>query len=99
MLRPLLSELTIQVEIEGKSNLLVKDGRFTLKQKVEWGLTADERTAAPSFVFVSRNDLETLRKLALKPQAQMNKMVYYLPGASVRGAWRSHLASSAGSWW
>ena len=90
MLRPLLSELTIQVEIEGTSNLLVKDGRYHQDQKQEW-CTPEQRKAAPDFMFVSRNDLERLKQAARDPKGHMSTLDYYLPGASVRGAWRSHL--------
>ncbi len=92
MLRPLLSELTIRVEIESKSNLLIKDGRYTQKEKDEWcqGDQAQQK-AAPSFIFVSRNRIEELKNVALNIGGELNRLDYYLPGASVRGAWRSHL--------
>ena len=89
MLRPLLSELTIQVEIEAKSNLLIKDGRYTQETKKEW-CSVEERKKAPDSIFVSHSELDGLKALARDP-AKMNALDYYIPGASVRGAWRSHL--------
>jgi CRISPR/Cas system CSM-associated protein Csm3 (group 7 of RAMP superfamily) len=95
MLRPLLSELWVEVEIEAKSNLLVKDGRYTQEAKQKWRseelVTDAQLEHAPHFVFVSRNDIAALQNVVRNPQRTMNSLDYYLPSASVRGAWRSHL--------
>lgn len=90
MLRRLLNELEVKVEIQGHSPLLVKDGR--------WGPDAKKREfgrneEVPAMVFQSRSPFETLVS-ALKECPSLAKLAnlkYFIPGSSVRGAWRSHL--------
>jgi CRISPR/Cas system CSM-associated protein Csm3 (group 7 of RAMP superfamily) len=88
VLRRLLNELTVHVEVESHSPLLIKDGRFDKERSPLKG-----STIAPSGVFISRSPLkEVIAALqALPDRDPVRKLQYYVPGSSVRGSWRSHL--------
>ena len=79
MLRKALNELTLSVRINGLSPLLVKDGRES-KEKGD-----KER---PAMVFQSRLTREDLDR-ADWPNVACSQ--FFVPGSSIRGAWRSHL--------
>ena len=81
MLRRAVNELEITVRIKADSYLLIKDGRDPKQERKE---------GIPSAIFVSRSPIEVLRE-AVRNEAKYNCPDYYLPGGSVRGAWRAHL--------
>jgi len=90
MLRQSVNELAITVEIHGGPVLLIKDGRFDREKKNEW---IPERKGAPSAYPISRSPesmLESVVKSA-NPLVTAKLLEFYLPGSSIRGAWRAHL--------
>jgi len=93
VLRRLLNELTVHVEVESHSPLLIKDGRYD-KNAPGWAEAKSEAAKkAPDSVFISRSTTEDL-KAAVLPSLdwdRIRKLEYYVPGSSVRGSWRSHL--------
>ena len=89
MLRRLLNEMTIHVEAMGHSPLLIKDGRFI---KSDWfPEKSDPAKKAADNIFVSRNRLREEVVKAAEDPTQGANLKWYIPGASVRGSWRSHL--------
>lgn len=81
MLRKALNELTLAVKINGLSPLLVKDGRES-KEKGD-----KER---PAMIFQSRLTREDLDRANWNPP-NFSCSQFFVPGSSIRGAWRSHL--------
>jgi|SRR5579871_956636 len=82
MLRQARNELTIEVRIEGKSPLLIKDGRES-KNKGEKDL--------PSAVFQSRLEREDIEAAVRGKRLDPMLSGLVVPGSSIRGAVRSHL--------
>lgn len=82
MLRQAVNELIVTVEIRGQSFVLVKDGRYEKP-------AGDDRL--PAFVFVSRTPPERLLEVVRGAVLSGRPMPFYIPGSSVRGAWRSYL--------
>src|SRR5437016_820883 len=81
MFQKALNELTLSFKIEGLSPLFIKDGRYE-KQRHDH--------ENPDAIFIStadRNDLRNLVARALKGDCGD----FYIPGASIKGAWRSYL--------
>jgi hypothetical protein len=95
MLRQSVNELAITVKIEGGPVLLIKDGRFDDKKKQKWIPEEDReaRRKAPSSLPISRNTEPKLREVVTSPNplAAAGALAFYLPGSSIRGAWRAHL--------
>ncbi|MCZ2075714.1 MAG: RAMP superfamily CRISPR-associated protein [Bryobacterales bacterium] len=108
MLKRLVNELCVDIEIETKSNLLIKDGRLTPDVKDKWLVRRypdkkerkEHAKRIPSTIAISRESDSTIRDTLLDPVnnatpdklvAAVNNFNYYIPGSSVRGAWRSHL--------
>jgi hypothetical protein len=104
MLRQSVNELAITVKILGGPVLLVKDGRFNDDLKQKW--LPDKRDVgrkkAPSAIPISRNSpaelesavssfAEKVRKDLPDPLDAFRSLAFYLPGSSIRGAWRAHL--------
>jgi|SRR5580658_321985 CRISPR/Cas system CSM-associated protein Csm3 (group 7 of RAMP superfamily) len=90
MLRQSVNELAITVKILGGPVLLIKDGRFDRDKKKEW---IPDKKGAPSALPISRNPepmLESVVK-SLNPLVWAAALEFYLPGSSIRGAWRAHL--------
>ncbi len=80
MLRTAVNELAIEVLIEAESYLLIKDGRYEKTEK---------RKGVATAVFISRSPEQCVREAA--ERRCYGALEFYLPGSSVRGAWRSHL--------
>ena len=93
MLRQSVNELAITVKVLGGPVLLIKDGRFNDKKKQEWIPNKEERKNAPSALPISRNAEPKLREVVTSPSPleAAGALSFYLPGSSVRGAWRAHL--------
>jgi CRISPR/Cas system CSM-associated protein Csm3 (group 7 of RAMP superfamily) len=94
MLRQLLNELQVNVEIAGRSGLLVKDGRYT--EDVKKRIAGEDRDLShhlPDMMFFTTDPLAAVQKaLASLPNSLgLQELHYAIPGSSVRGAWRSHL--------
>jgi len=88
--------MEIAVEIEGRSALLVKDGRYRKDEKELWaGGDKTLKNGMPAMAFISRSPVsklkEVLKSCAGGESARLGELLYYVPGSSVRGAWRSHL--------
>src|ERR1039458_768375 len=92
MLRQSVNELAITVEIQGGPVLLIKDGRCNDKKKQDW-IEKKDRKKAPSSLPISRNTESELKEAVTSPNplAAAKALDYYLPGSSIRGAWRAHL--------
>jgi hypothetical protein len=104
MLRQSVNELAITVKIQGGGALLIKDGRFNDEIKQRWlpDQRDEGRKKAPSALPISRS-AETRLKEAVTSFAEkvragisdpldaFRPLDYYLPGSSIRGAWRAHL--------
>src|ERR1039458_2863300 len=93
MLRQSVNELAITVKIQGGPVLLIKDGRFNDKKKQEWIPNKDDRKRAPSALPISRNPEPKLKDVvtSANPLTAASSLAFYLPGSSIRGAWRAHL--------
>jgi len=92
MLRQSVNELTIRVTIQGGPVLLIKDGRFDDKKKQEW-IDKKDRKTTPSSLPISRNTESKIREVMTShnPLEAAKTLAFYLPGSSIRGAWRAHL--------
>ena len=95
MLRQSVNELTITVKIQGGPALLIKDGRFNDKKKQEW-VDKEARKTKPSALPVSRDTEPKLKEVVKSPNPleAAAALAFYLPGSSIRGAWRAHLEKS-----
>jgi len=93
MLRQSVNELAITVKILGGPVLLIKDGRFDSDKKKTWIPDKKERTKAPSALPISRNAEPKLKEVVTSsnPLTAAGALAFYLPGSSIRGAWRAHL--------
>jgi CRISPR/Cas system CSM-associated protein Csm3 (group 7 of RAMP superfamily) len=107
MFRRLVNELTVAVTIksQGESALLVKDGRYTAE--VKKSLAEREpalRNHLPDALFMASDPITAVEAALLSARptgrdpvqpeaviAGLKKLHYYVPGSSIRGAWRSHL--------
>ncbi|MBZ5534279.1 MAG: hypothetical protein LAO20_22875 [Acidobacteriia bacterium] len=107
MFRRLVNELTINITIQsqGESAILVKDGRYTAEVKKKLAdAAAPLRNYLPDALFMGTDPLSSVEAALLEARPRGNepvqlesmigglkKLHYYIPGSSVRGAWRSHL--------
>ena len=87
MLRQTKNELQLTVKIQGVSPLLIKDGRESMHSKGDGG-------AMPHMVFQSRLTPKELREAVTANALGTIRPKLFIPGSSVRGAWRSHLEKS-----
>lgn len=91
MLKQAVNEIEIQVLLEGRGHLMVKDGRYNPDVKKSWGGGDDW----PAMIFISRNPLErtvdSVQSILRAGEESYGQFDFFLPGSSVRGAWRSHL--------
>ncbi|HLJ26489.1 MAG TPA: RAMP superfamily CRISPR-associated protein [Candidatus Angelobacter sp.] len=81
MFQKALNELTVSFQIAGRSPLFIKDGRYE-KERGD--------NASPDAIFISSvrpNEFRDLVRRALKGSCTD----FYIPGASLKGAWRSYL--------
>lgn len=85
MLRQAVNEIAIEVELQGKSPLLIKDGRY---QKPTDG--NDSKKLAHE-VFISKTPANQLMPAIRGGRWKDDGFPFYIPGSSMRGAWRSHL--------
>jgi CRISPR/Cas system CSM-associated protein Csm3 (group 7 of RAMP superfamily) len=96
MFRRQVNELVITVNIQGQgeSALLVKDGRYSREVKRAIADTnADLKNHLPDMLFMCTDPLSVIMAVLNTEDtaAGLRRLHYYLPGSSVRGAWRSHL--------
>jgi len=83
MLRKSKNELTLTVDLQGTSPLMIKDGRW---KNAEMG-----NSKLPAMIFLSRTPLSRLTAAVSQDQLGLVGFEYFIPGASIRGAWRAHL--------
>jgi CRISPR/Cas system CSM-associated protein Csm3 (group 7 of RAMP superfamily) len=89
-----VNEFQVRMHLKTVSPLLVKDGRFTVEVLKEWLPDRDARKGKPTAIPISRNSLDDLRSAVTNrtdPVARVNALTFYIPGSSLRGAWRSHM--------
>ncbi len=87
MLKASYNELELKVQIEGRSPLLIKDGRYTEAIHKEW--QDADKAKYPPMLFMCREPLEAIHQ-ALKT-GSVNRLNYFIPGSSLKGSWRAHL--------
>jgi CRISPR/Cas system CSM-associated protein Csm3 (group 7 of RAMP superfamily) len=94
MLRNALHEFEAALELTAVSPLLIKDGRVNDKSRPEWEPDKRKREKMPVAIPISRNSAEEVRLAitdANDPLARAERLDYYIPGSSMKGAWRAHL--------
>ncbi|HWZ42328.1 MAG TPA: RAMP superfamily CRISPR-associated protein [Candidatus Saccharimonadales bacterium] len=95
MLMQMTNEFEVRLVLKALSPLLIKDGRYSKEQREDWGrgLREEARKAMPSMLPISRASDDVLRGAvtAPDPRSAVERLAFFIPGSSLRGAWRSHL--------
>jgi len=90
MLRHALLEFEAKIDIIAVSPLLIKDGR--LNDESRQTLKGD-RKKMPNAIPISRNAWEDVARAVEDgdPYTRVGRLDFYIPGSSLKGAWRAHL--------
>lgn len=94
MLKRSINELEIGLALKSESPILVKDGRLNDDMRKDWEPDKKMRETMPAAIPISRNSLDEIRiavTAGANALAKVNALDFYIPGTSLRGAWRSHL--------
>jgi CRISPR/Cas system CSM-associated protein Csm3 (group 7 of RAMP superfamily) len=96
MLRHALHEFEAVIKLTAVSPLLVKDGRIPTEAAEREKLVSDkrDREQMPVALPISRNSRDDIVKALINrvdPLAAAGQLDFYIPGSSMKGAWRSHL--------
>jgi CRISPR/Cas system CSM-associated protein Csm3 (group 7 of RAMP superfamily) len=93
MLRRALHELEVELWLTAVSPLLIKDGRLNQESREQWESDKEKRKKMPAAIPISRNSDDEVRLAVCdrEPLERAGKLDFYLPGSSLKGAWRSHL--------
>jgi CRISPR/Cas system CSM-associated protein Csm3 (group 7 of RAMP superfamily) len=95
MLMQAANELNITLKLFADSPVLIKDGRFGDEQRELWSSKgSDERKRMPNAIPISRATVDQIYKAVISPtpQAAVEQLPgFFIPGTSLRGAWRGHL--------
>jgi CRISPR/Cas system CSM-associated protein Csm3 (group 7 of RAMP superfamily) len=108
MLSHPVNEIEITLTLKALSPLLIKEGRYTDTLKREWQEELLKRARQhgedeealkgrmPDAIPVSQSSIEKIKDAATArvPARAVNALSLYIPGSSLRGAWRSHLERS-----
>ena len=89
------NELTFRLNVDAISPLLIKEGRYTeTHKKTTWSGGLDEvKNRMPNVIPISRATEDEIKKAVTDPAplTAVGKLSFFVPGSSMRGAWRSHL--------
>jgi len=94
MLMQSLNELRIRLVLTSVSPLLVREGRFTEEKRKDYsGDKKEIKIRMPHAIPVSRALEQDIFKAVTSPDPlpAVGHLPFYIPGTSMRGAWRSHL--------
>lgn len=80
MFRKSLNELVVRFRIEGRSPLFIKDGRYK-----------KERQEEPDAIFMSATVADAKNQITWTARKRAADDLMYVPGSSLKGAWRSYL--------
>jgi CRISPR/Cas system CSM-associated protein Csm3 (group 7 of RAMP superfamily) len=97
MLMQSVNELFIRLMLTSVSPLLVKEGRVTEDRRKDWsGDKKEIKIRMPHAIPVSRATEAEIFKALTNPDplAAAGRLPFYIPGTSLRGAWRAHLERS-----
>ncbi len=88
------NQVTVIVDLVSTSPLIVKESRYGQDQKLAWSNGNElKKQGMPDVIPISQStDMEL--KAAVShgtPKEALKQLKYYLPGTSIRGAFRSHL--------
>ena len=94
MLKFAKNQMVVDLDLEAVSPLLIKDGRMSDDQRQKWEPDKKKREQMPTAIPISRNSVEEIGR-AVKGEGSLDRcsrdLRFYLPGSSLKGAWRSHL--------
>lgn len=91
------NELSFTMTVESTSPLIVRESRYTDEDKKDWsGNVPAVKDRMPNTIPISRSSRDQIRKAVLAsrpadPLDEVAKLDFFLPAASMRGSWRSHL--------
>jgi CRISPR/Cas system CSM-associated protein Csm3 (group 7 of RAMP superfamily) len=96
MLSQAINELTVRLRLKAESPVLVKDGRFGDTERRRWAHNDAERERMPNAIPISHESVETIQEAmgagtTVEIAAAVSRFRFFLPGSSLRGAWRAHL--------
>ena len=94
MLKRSINEFTAKLILKSDSAILVKDGRLNDESRKSWEPDKKLRETMPAAIPISRNNLDDLQAAVTAGSnslARVERLDFYIPGTSLRGAWRSHL--------
>ncbi len=94
MLMQSVNELQIRLVLTSVSPLLVREGRFTEEKRKDYsGDKKEIKIRMPHAIPVSRALEQDIFKAVTSPDPliAVGRLPFYIPGTSMRGAWRSHL--------
>ncbi len=94
MLMQAICEFHAKIELRCVSPLLIKEGRFTQQQRENWVYDKADREIMPSAIPISLNTEDEIKAAVMRrndTRGAVNALRFYIPGSSMRGAWRSHL--------
>ncbi len=94
MLMQPFNELKLKLTLKSVSPLLIKEGRYTDDDKKKWSANDEVvKNRMPNVIPISRATGEEIKQAVLQPNplAAVGKLPFFVPGTSLRGAWRAHL--------
>lgn len=94
MFKQALNELHIGLTITSMSPLLVRDGRLSEEKRKDWsGEKKEVKMRMPHAIPISHAQESVMMRAVtdIDPITAVGKLPFFLPGTSIRGAWRAHL--------
>lgn len=96
MLSQAINELTVRLWLKAESPVLVKEGRFGETERRLWARSDAERERMPNAIPISHESIDRIENAMHEDTAAavavaVNQFRFFLPGSSLRGAWRAHL--------
>ena len=94
MLMQAVNELFVRMTLTSVSPLLVREGRVTEDKRKEWSRDQKEiKMRMPHAIPISRAAEADVMRAVTNPDplAAAGRLPFFIPGTSMRGAWRAHL--------
>ena len=94
MLMQAVNELFVRMMLTSVSPLLVREGRLTEEKRKDWsGDKKEIKMRMPHAIPISRaSETDVMRAITNPdPLGAAGRLPFFIPGTSMRGAWRAHL--------
>lgn len=94
MLMQAVNELFVSLNLTSVSPLLIRDGRLTEDKRKDWsGDQKEIKIRMPHALPISRASETDMMRAVTNPDplTAVGRLPFFIPGTSIRGAWRAHL--------